>query len=314
MSSAFVGHDHSPVPRTPADPFQAEQTVAKRRSECTGQMWPPLAPVETCEGVSATPRASAGDVDPKSREAVLSIVRDGEPPVSRAEDALGDQRVRQCNSQLSSQVVVARPTRPELTVADGLTKRVDLPYRSEDCQSLHGSRHARISDPVELLAAHPLGRDQRTIRKVGEVTARRRGRHTGLPSELTGRVCPAIEQQVEHRRSGGIADQPGDGGHIEVVLHVSTLTELCRSYHLSQVGKEDRMEPIIATERCGHLDHVVAGDEAREVASPQHGGGPACITCTEKAGWLRGLREWQETCPCCFPECFPSGLPESVAG
>src|SRR5881397_3143935 len=92
MSSAFVGHDHPPVPRTPADPFQAEQTVAKRRSECTGQMWPPLAPVETCEGVSATPLASAGDVDPKSREAVLSIVRDGERPVSRAEYALGDQR------------------------------------------------------------------------------------------------------------------------------------------------------------------------------------------------------------------------------
>src|SRR5207247_10766857 len=104
---------------------------------------------------------------------------------------------------------------------------------------------------------------------------------------------------------GRHTDQPGDRGHIEGVLHVSTLTELCRSYHLSQVGKEDRMEPIIATERCRHLEHVVAGDEAREVASPQHGGGPACITCNEEAGWLGGLREWQETGAGCFAEWLP---------
>ena len=34
-------------------------------------MWPLLAPVDAYEGVSTTPLASAYDVDPESREAVL---------------------------------------------------------------------------------------------------------------------------------------------------------------------------------------------------------------------------------------------------
>jgi len=194
-------------------------------------VWPSLAPIEAGKGVSATPLASPGDVDPECGETNLSGARDGERAVSRTKDALGDQCVRQCNSQPSSQMVVARPTRSKVTVEDGQTKGAYLPCRSEDCESLHRSRHPRISDTVELLATNPLCRDQRTIDEGGEVTARRRGRHTRLRGELAGRVCAAIEQQVEHRRTGRIPDQTGHGGHVEVVLHVSILVESCRSYY-----------------------------------------------------------------------------------
>jgi len=235
--SALVGHDHPSAPGAPADPSQAEQTVAKCSSECTGEMWPSLAPIEAGKGVSATPLASPGDIDPECGETNLSGVRDDEGAVSRTKDPLGDQRVRHCNSQPSSQMVVARPTRPKVTVADGQTKGAYFPCRSEDCESLHGSRHLGISDPVELLATHPLCPDQRTIEEVGEVTTRRRGRHTRLPGELTRRVCAAIEQQVEHRRAGRIPDQTGHGGHVEVVRHVSILVESCRSYDGSHVER-----------------------------------------------------------------------------
>jgi hypothetical protein len=235
--SALVGHDHPSAPRAPADPSQAEQAVAKCCSECTGEVLPSLAPIEAGKGVSATPLASPGDVDPECGETNLSGVRDGERAVSRTKDALGDQCVRQCNSQPSSQMVVARPTRSKVTVADGQTKGASLPCGSEDCESLHGPRHLGIRDPVELLATHPLCPDQRTIEEVGEVTTRRRGRHSRLSGELTGRVCAAIEQQVEHRRAGRIPDQTGHGGHVEVVLHVSILVESCRSYDRSQVER-----------------------------------------------------------------------------
>jgi hypothetical protein len=227
-------------------------------------MWPSLAPIEACQGVSATPLASPGDVDAESPETILSGVRYGERAVSRAKDALSDQCVRQCNSQPSSQVVVAGTTRPEVTVADGLTKGAYLPCRSEDCESFHGSRHPRISDPVELLATHSLCRDQPTIEEVGEVTARRRGRHTRFPGELTGRVCAAIEQHVEHRRARGIADQAGHGGYVDVVLHVSILVESCRAYDGVASRERDRMEPIIAK-------------DAREVASPQQSACPESV-------------------------------------
>lgn len=34
-----------------------------------------------------------------------------------------------------------------------------------------------------------------------------------------------------------------------------------------------------------------------------------CLTCTEVAGRLEGLRLWQSVCPCCFSSAFPQGLP-----
>lgn len=34
-----------------------------------------------------------------------------------------------------------------------------------------------------------------------------------------------------------------------------------------------------------------------------------CLTCTEVAGRLEGLRLWQSVCPCCFSSAFPEGLP-----
>lgn len=72
-----------------------------------------------------------------------------------------------------------------------------------------------------------------------------------------------------------------------------------------------RLLPPTATCRDeGHqiaTGQVVVGNELRAVD------GTVCLTCTEAQGYLRGLRAWQEACPCCFSQAHPEGVPKVAA-
>lgn len=61
---------------------------------------------------------------------------------------------------------------------------------------------------------------------------------------------------------------------------------------------------LVATERCRqsghHLTEAPRGLGADDAA--------VCVTCTEEWGHLKGLRDWQENCPCCFSAAHPNGL------
>jgi hypothetical protein len=60
-----------------------------------------------------------------------------------------------------------------------------------------------------------------------------------------------------------------------------------------------------ATEDCRRLSHRLA---QRSSAIQERGGEDVCITCTEEWGRLKGLRDWQEHCSCCFSEAHANGL------
>ena len=67
--------------------------------------------------------------------------------------------------------------------------------------------------------------------------------------------------------------------------------------------QHDTPTVLIATDACRHARH--------ELATPEHAPGTdamLCVTCTETWGNMKGLRDWQEHCPCCFSAAHPHGL------
>lgn len=60
---------------------------------------------------------------------------------------------------------------------------------------------------------------------------------------------------------------------------------------------------LVATDECRRLSHRLAQGSSSSSAQ-----GDACITCTEEWGRLKGLKDWQENCSCCFSEAHPNGL------
>jgi hypothetical protein len=61
---------------------------------------------------------------------------------------------------------------------------------------------------------------------------------------------------------------------------------------------------LIASDACRRLGHQFANRPRDE----GHSGLEVCVTCTEQWGHLKGLRDWQENCPCCFSTAHPNGL------
>ena len=61
---------------------------------------------------------------------------------------------------------------------------------------------------------------------------------------------------------------------------------------------------LVATDVCRRAGHRLA-----ETPQGIHNDGSViCVTCTEMWGKQKGLREWQENCPCCFSAAHPNGL------
>ena len=61
---------------------------------------------------------------------------------------------------------------------------------------------------------------------------------------------------------------------------------------------------LVASELCRRAGHHLA-DAPRGLGAD---GVEVCVTCTEEWGHLKGLRDWQENCPCCFSAAHPNGL------
>lgn len=61
---------------------------------------------------------------------------------------------------------------------------------------------------------------------------------------------------------------------------------------------------LVATDLCRHAGHHLA-DNLQDTFGD---GTVICVTCTETWGKQKGLREWQENCPCCFSAAHPNGL------
>lgn len=62
---------------------------------------------------------------------------------------------------------------------------------------------------------------------------------------------------------------------------------------------------LVATDACQRLGHRLAQSSSSISAQ---GEADTCITCTEEWGRLKGLRDWEEHCACCFSEAHPNGL------
>lgn len=60
---------------------------------------------------------------------------------------------------------------------------------------------------------------------------------------------------------------------------------------------------LLATDACREAGHVVAGEESTGGTELM-----VCVTCSQEWGRMKGLRDWQEHCPCCFSEAHPNGL------
>jgi 3-phenylpropionate/trans-cinnamate dioxygenase ferredoxin component len=71
----------------------------------------------------------------------------------------------------------------------------------------------------------------------------------------------------------------------------------------------DALGLCIAEKGCVEHGHVVARAELPRSASDPTSNHQICVTCTEEAGRLEGLRLWHSVCPCCFSSAFPEGLP-----
>ncbi|HZY91993.1 MAG TPA: non-heme iron oxygenase ferredoxin subunit [Thermoplasmata archaeon] len=65
----------------------------------------------------------------------------------------------------------------------------------------------------------------------------------------------------------------------------------------------------LAEKECREQGHVVARAELPRSDSDPTSGHDICVTCTEQAGRLEGLRLWHSVCPCCFSSAFPGGMP-----
>lgn len=65
----------------------------------------------------------------------------------------------------------------------------------------------------------------------------------------------------------------------------------------------------LAEKDCVERGHVVARAELPRSVSDPTTGHEICVTCTEQAGRLEGLRLWHSVCPCCFSSAFPDGMP-----
>jgi 3-phenylpropionate/trans-cinnamate dioxygenase ferredoxin subunit len=65
----------------------------------------------------------------------------------------------------------------------------------------------------------------------------------------------------------------------------------------------------LAESECAEQGHVLARAELPQSASNPTSGHRICVTCTERAGRLDGLRLWHSVCPCCFSSAFPEGVP-----
>ena len=75
----------------------------------------------------------------------------------------------------------------------------------------------------------------------------------------------------------------------------------------NRTAQELGIEPVRGT--CREHSHVII----RAVLAVTPGAEPLpqeiCLTCTEQAGKLEGLRLWQKACSCCFSASFPDDLP-----
>ncbi len=80
----------------------------------------------------------------------------------------------------------------------------------------------------------------------------------------------------------------------------------------NRTAQELRIEPVRGT--CREHNHMII----RAVLAVTSGTEPVpqeiCLTCTEQAGKLEGLRLWQKACSCCFSASFPDGLPPLDSG
>ncbi len=75
----------------------------------------------------------------------------------------------------------------------------------------------------------------------------------------------------------------------------------------SRTAQELGIEPVRGT--CREHDHMIIRAVLAVTPGTQSLPQEICLTCTEQAGKLEGLRLWQKACSCCFSASFPDGLP-----
>ena len=61
---------------------------------------------------------------------------------------------------------------------------------------------------------------------------------------------------------------------------------------------------LVASELCRRAGHHLT-EAPRGLGADD---AIVCVTCTEEWGHRKGLRDWQENCPCCFSAAHPNGL------
>lgn len=66
------------------------------------------------------------------------------------------------------------------------------------------------------------------------------------------------------------------------------------------------------TDLCRTQGHAIARTTLPRSTGGGDSVGEVCLSCTEHAGRLEGLRLWHSVCPCCFSTAFPDGLPTLV--
>lgn len=65
----------------------------------------------------------------------------------------------------------------------------------------------------------------------------------------------------------------------------------------------------VAEDSCRERGHTLARTTLPQTVSGPPTQEDICVTCTEQAGRLEGLRLWKSVCPCCFSSAFPGGMP-----
>lgn len=84
--------------------------------------------------------------------------------------------------------------------------------------------------------------------------------------------------------------------------------------HARQRGRSiEALGLCLVEDACRTARHTTAWTTLPRSPADATGGHEICVTCTEQAGRLEGLRLWQSVCSCCFSSAFPGGLPSLPA-
>lgn len=237
--SSLLGDGQSAVVLALREPSLVEERGRQRGSERTGQVGAPFAPVKTGERKRAPTAAGKSDVDAKPFQSLLAGSSQRIALTAHDEQPLPHERFRQSDTEPTGEMVVACASLAHGLRAVGGAQRPDPPGRRDASKRLESLGDGRGREAIAALPPRDRTGDETTREETRKVTACRTRRHTSAVRELPGRMHVAVHEHVEHRRPGGVGEQSGDRGNIDIA-------------HSSEYGESTlRLRPKRCADRIG---------------------------------------------------------------